>query len=103
MSKSQDYSAYKTLSTNNENGQTEVVYYNTKIVQFDNDIIRLNTGDWWTMSTKSRMNSVSRHYHLGYRVFSRKGIWYVSYQDKEHKFEATAITINRQTGDVIPQ
>ena len=42
-----------------EDGKTKVVYYDTAIVTFDKDAIILDTGGWWTRSTKTRMNQAN--------------------------------------------
>ena len=100
MSQEQVIPRYKTLLRHLSGGQTEVIYYETVIVQFDDREIWLDTGNWWTASTKSRMNQVSRHFDLGFRVFAKNSTWYVEYQGKTHEFAVTKIQLNRTTGNV---
>lgn len=100
MSQEQDIPSYKTLIRHLSGGQTEVIYYETAVVQFNAQTIWLNTGGWWTASTKSRMNQVSRHFDLGFRVFAKNGTWYVEYLDKTHEFSKPRIRLDRTTGEV---
>ncbi len=94
--------SHKTFVRDLADGRTEVVYYGTAIVQFDDREILLNTGDWWTRSTKSRMNLVSRHFNLDFQVISKSGIWYVIFQRISHQFAVTKIRLDRKTGAVTP-
>jgi hypothetical protein len=101
MSQEQIIPSYKTLVRHLSGGQTEVIYYETTIVRFDNGEIWLNTGDWWTASTKIRMNQVSEQFELGYRVFVKNSKWYVTYQGKDHQFTVSPIRLDRTTGEVM--
>lgn len=75
-----------------------VVYYETPIVAFDEKEIVLNTGGYWTRSTQSRMNWVSREYDLDYRIQAKGDKWIVIYQDQEQPFTDEVIRIKRKTG-----
>mgnify|MGYP000872339649 CR=1 FL=1 len=86
---------YKTKVNTNADGQTEVVYHQTAVVTFDSERIILNTGGWWTRSTKTRMNQVSEFYNLGFRVFQKVGDWFVDYKDNIQPFDDDSITIVR--------
>jgi len=49
--------------------------------------VKLDTGGWWSATTKKRMNEVSDQYELGFQVFQRKGKWYVAgAHDASHIF-----------------
>jgi hypothetical protein len=85
-----------------ENGQTKVVYYDTTIVTFDDDVIVLDTGGWWTRSTKIRMNQASRQFGLGYTVRQVAGKWVVTFQNDDHSFESNRVKLDRKTGDMTP-
>ena len=100
MSQEQIIPSFKTLIRHLSGGQTEVIYYETTIVQFDNGEIWLNTGDWWTASTKNRMNQVSRQFDLGFYVYAKNGTWYVDYLGKTHEFSVSTIRLDRATGEV---
>jgi len=91
-----------------ENNKTIVRYHNTDIVTIDwienykDDpnpnmlgMITLNTGGWFTQTTKARMNQVSEVFNLGYRVFQKNYKWYVELDKYTTKYipfwENTAI------------
>lgn len=58
-----------------EENKIKSVLYKTLIVVIANEFITLNSGGWKTMHTKKCMNlSLAKS---GYRVFQRKGLWYV--------------------------
>lgn len=62
------------LSVIVQEGYIDVKLYNTIVVRrFNNGDMQLNTGGWYTASTKKAMN----HVLSGYRVFQRKGEWFV--------------------------
>ena len=77
-----------------------VRYHDTDIVKFTKEIntapsdpllyrvqVKLDTGGWWSATTKKRMNEVSAHYELGFQVFQKKGKWYVAgAHDASHIF-----------------
>ena len=85
-----------------DKGKTVVVYYETAVVKFNDEEIILNTGGWWTMSTQVRMNWASKHFDLGYRIQRQGKTWHVTYQDKQHAYEAEQVRLDRKTGEVTP-
>ena len=55
-----------------------VTYQNTIVVKVINDrFVILNTGGWYTNTTKRRMNQASLQYSLGYSVSQCDFVWYV--------------------------
>ena len=85
-----------------EDESTIVRYHDTDIVKFTKRMepfrhisgpelpvttVELDTGGWWSATTKKRMNEVSAHYKLGFQVFQRKGKWFVAgAHDASHIF-----------------
>ena len=85
-----------------EDESTVVRYHDTDIVKFTKSMepfrhisgpelpittVVLNTGGYWTATTKRRMNEVSVQYNLGFQVFQKKGKWYVAgAHDASHIF-----------------
>ena len=61
-----------------QGGVTRVVYQSTAVVEFSDLIITLNTGGWFTSTTKTRMNQASNQFELGFRVYQKKGQWFVN-------------------------
>lgn len=51
-------------------GMTIVKYHRTNVVKFNEDVIILNTGGWFTLTTKQRMNQTAEEYGLDFRVAS---------------------------------
>lgn len=82
------------------NGMTKVVYHDTAVVTFDDDDIILDTGGWWTRTTKARMNQAAQHFGLGYYVKQVHGDWVLTFQGEDHNFEANRITLDRKSGYV---
>ncbi len=62
-----------------EGNATIVRYHDTDVVRFDDSNITLNTGGWFTSTTKARMNQASAQFGLGFRVYQEKGSLYIWY------------------------
>ena len=64
-------------------GVTKVRYWGTDVVTIDrnHNTVTLDTGGWFSMTTKKRMNQASEEFGLGYRVFQEKFDWFVSMTD----------------------
>lgn len=60
-----------------EDNLTKVVYHKTVVVAFNEDLVRLNSGGWKTVTTKTRMNQASNQYRLGFAVIQKDGVWAV--------------------------
>ena len=82
-----------TIST--REGTTFVTYHSTDVVSFNREEIILNTGGWFTATTKTRMNQASNQFDLGYRVFQDKGRWFVDFLGSCIKFNEDKITLQR--------
>ncbi len=99
---SQKTIAYNTW-VEKDGDHVRVIYYKTAVVTFNKAEIRLNTGGWWTRSTKDRMNRVSQKFDLGFRVFEKEKQWWVEYQNETYRFETEKVRIDRQSGEVTPE
>lgn len=75
---------------------TKIALYDTTIVEFTKKTIKLNSGGFYTRTTKERMNQVSREYNLGFQVFQDKYIWQVAYKDRLYTFENNLCVIKRR-------
>lgn len=62
-----------------ENGIMRIVYHSTTVVTVDwhKRTITLDTGGYYTATTKARMNQASNQYDLGYQVYQEHGDWFV--------------------------
>jgi hypothetical protein len=56
-----------------------VKYHDTDVVKATKTKIILDTGGWFTNTTKTRMNQASNEYGLGYNVYQKGGKWFVDY------------------------
>jgi hypothetical protein len=72
-----------------------VTYHFTRVVIATPSQIILNTGGWFTVTTKLRMNQASNEFNLGYEVYQRKGTWYVDYKGKTYEFTSNSVTLER--------
>ena len=82
-----------TIDTNND--MIRVTYHNTVVVKFNAGIIILNTGGYYTHTTKVRMNQASNQYNLGYKVFQKDFNWFVQYKNEVIPFRGNAINLSR--------
>lgn len=57
--------------------RTAVRFYQTNVVEFTPDFVRLDSGGWETVTTKRRMNEVSDLFDLGFGVFQKNFEWFV--------------------------
>lgn len=94
--------AYKTTVSTDTNGIKVVMYYETPIVIFNDDAIILYTGDWWTRTTKQRMNLVSRHFNLGFSIEGKGKEWMIHFADAEHPFSSPKVRLDKKTKEVVP-
>ena len=78
-----------------ENGITTVRYHSTDIVKFGTGRITLNTGGYFTVTTKTRMNQASSQFDLGYKVYQSKSHWYVEYHGRVLYFKGNTLTLDR--------
>ena len=68
-----------------KDGILHVIYHGTEVVRmdFNHDILLLDTGGWKTNTTKARMNQASNQYNLGYTVYQKDYQWYVELDSGE--------------------
>ena len=70
-----------------DSGVTSVFYHDTAVVQFNNNVVELDTGEFLTKTTKARMNQVSEVFGLGFEVFQRNFEWFVKTPHGVFEFE----------------
>ena len=76
MSQTQTVGKHQTkISQHGEN--TYITYWSTDVVAFDNNWVKLETGGWFTNTTKLRMNQASNQYNLDFSVYQKNHQWYV--------------------------
>jgi hypothetical protein len=82
-------------------GMICVTYHNTDVVRFNDSIIELDTGGYYTATTARRMNEASDCFGLGYHVKRERGEYVVSLKTGSWKFtEKTSLPglITRRLG-----
>jgi len=82
-------------SIHTDNDMIIVTYHNTEVVKFNSSTIILNTGGYYTYTTKTRMNQASNQYNLGYRVFQKNFDWFIQYHNKTILFKTDHIALCR--------
>jgi len=91
MASNQKVGSHKTTIFTDDSGFINVVYHSTPVVKFNDQKIILDTGGWYSNTTKLRMNQASNQFNLGYRVFQKKGKWFISFPDKTIDFVDKAV------------
>ena len=65
-----------------------IVLHRTAIAVYDhkNQALKLNTGGWYSVTTKSRLNAILDQLITGARVFQKDFNWFLSYNNQTHDF-----------------
>ena len=65
-----------------------IVLHRTAIAVYDhkNQALKLNTGGWYSVTTKSRLNAILSELITGARVFQKDFNWFLSYNNQTHDF-----------------
>jgi hypothetical protein len=74
---------------------TFVKYHFTEVVRFDAYYIYLNNNGYLTQTTKRRMNQTSFQFDLGYHVFQKNKVWYVTFKNKTIPFSGNRAILER--------
>lgn len=67
-------------------GTGSVILYRTKIVEWNEKRIILNSGGHQTVTTKARMMQTSHQFELGFSVRQKADIWYVTFKGERVPF-----------------
>ena len=84
-----DWSNSNTVVDYNSNTNcSTVVLHRTAIAVYDHNTqaLKLNSGGYTTVTTKSRLNAILDELITGARVFQHKFNWYVKYNFATHNF-----------------
>ena len=73
-----------------------VVLHRTAIAVYDHNTqaLKLNTGGWSTVTTKSRLNAILSELITGASVFQRDFNWFLNYNNQTHDFNDGMILCN---------
>ena len=77
-----------------------IVLHRTAIAVYDHNTqaLKLNTGGWHSVTTKSRLNAILSELKCGFRVFQKNFDWYLSTNNQTVDFWDNMILVN---GDVV--
>ena len=84
-----DWSNSNTFVEYNSNTNcSTVVLHRTAIAVYDHNTqaLKLNTGGWYSVTTKSRLNAILDQLITGARVFQRDFNWYLNYTNQTVDF-----------------
>ena len=84
-----NFSKSNTRVEYNENTNcSTVVLHRTAIAVYDHNTqaLKLNTGGWHSVTTKSRLNAILSELIAGARVFQKNFDWYLSYNNQTIDF-----------------
>ena len=96
-----DWSNSNTFVDYNSNTNcSTVVLHRTAIATYDHNTqaLKLNTGGWATVTTKSRLNAILSEVITGASVFQRNWNWCINYNNVTHNFNDGMILCN---GEVV--
>ena len=85
---------------NSNTNCSTVVLHRTAIAVYDHNTqaLKLNTGGWYSVTTKSRLNAILSELIAGARVFQKQFDWYLSYNNQTVDFWDNMILCN---GEVV--
>ncbi len=79
----------------NVKGDTIVVYHETAVVVFNDKTITLDTGGWFTKTTKTRMMQASNQFDLGFTISTKGGTWFVDFKGTTVEFNGNVVELAR--------
>ncbi len=79
----------------NVNGFTVVTFHSTAVVVFNDKTITLDTGGWFSKTTKVRMTQTSNEFGLGFTVYAKRGTWFVDFKGTTVKFDGNTVELTR--------
>ena len=85
---------------NSNTNCSTVVLHRTAIAVYDHNTqaLKLNTGGWHSVTTKSRLNAILSELKCGFRVFQKNFDWYLSTNNQTVDFWDNMILVN---GEVV--
>jgi len=78
-----------------DNGADVVRYHQTEVVRASPSQIELNTGGWFSNTTKKRMNEASQELGLGIHVHQKNFDWFVTHKGKDKRFQGNTMILKR--------
>ena|SRR5258708_23178576 len=81
-----------------DRGLNYVQYHQTRVVEWNDLDIILNTDGWRTPTTKTRMNQAANQFGLNFCVMQRDRKWFVEYKNRMIPFEGETLCLSRIKG-----
>ena len=87
---------------NSNTNCSTIVLHRTAIAVYDHNTqaLKLNTGGWQTVTTKSRLNAILEEVKYGAKVFQKNFNWFVKYQNQTVDFIDGMILFNSNSLEV---
>jgi len=87
---------------NNNTNCSTIVLHRTAIAVYDHNTqaVKLNTGGWYSNTTKSRLNAILSEVKYGCSVFQKQWNWYVSFNNQTQDFVDGMILIDSNSLEV---
>ena len=87
---------------NNNTNCSTIVLHRTAIAVYDHNTqaVKLNTGGWYSNTTKSRLNAILSEVKYGCSVFQKQWNWYVSFRGQTQDFVDGMILLDAQSLEV---
>jgi hypothetical protein len=87
------FQGVETTTTTDRDGALVGYYRGTPVARIAGNIVTLQTGGWFSRTTKVRMNQFSHHYaHGSYGVYQKKGQWFVDVNGQTLQFNGNELT-----------
>ena len=88
---------------NSNTNCSTVVLYNTAIATYDHNLkaVKLNSGGYQTVTTKSRLNAILEEVKFGAYVFQKNFNWFISYNNEVKSFFDGMILIDANHLEVV--
>lgn len=84
-----------TIVEKDSNGNRFVQYHHTRVVEWNDREIILNTNGWFTSTTRNRMNQASNEFGLDFSVYQKDHQWYVAYKGDYLSFKSDKVVLDR--------
>ena len=87
---------------NNNTNCSTIVLNRTAIAVYDHNTqaVKLNTGGWYSNTTKSRLNAILSEVKYGCAEFQKQWNWYVSFNNQTQDFVDGMILIDSNSLEV---
>ena len=87
---------HRTTVTVSENGSIIVSYHQTKVFIYNRVTgdLTLNTGGYFTATTKTRMNQACDQFGIPVKVYQKNGDWYATMRGVNHSFRCLVLALN---------